>query len=82
MASLKSKAKKSSGGSLAAKAQAKGTIGGSMAPPPEDPALHNTLPTIPGTFNTAPPPPPALQYLRFFSSIPSLRKASNGMGVN
>jgi hypothetical protein len=76
---LKDKAKKSSSsGKLGQQASARGF--GKMETK-EDPAEHNQLPSMPGTFNQSPPPPPSMQYMRYFSTIPSLRKNTNGQGI-
>ena len=78
MATLKSKASKSSStGGLAAKASARGV--GKDKVPPDDVSQHNLLPTNPSSFNQSPPPPPPLQYLRLYSMIPSLRKNNQGI---
>ena len=81
MANLKTKAKKTSAkGQLAKMAEERGLT--PKMEVKEDPAMHNTMPTMPSVFNQAPPPPPALQYLRYFATVPSLRKATNGLGVS
>ena len=73
---LKDKARKSSGGSLAKKAKDRG-LGATDMGQPQDTSENNLLHTMPNSFNASPPPPPALQYLRLFAQIPSLRKNNN-----